>query len=59
MEEGVKGHAPSLYPRETHPMPIIQDAGWAPESIWKGAKNKPPPEFDSRIVQALVSRYTD
>jgi hypothetical protein len=34
-------HQP-LYSRETDPVPIIQEAGWGPGSVWKGAKNLAP-----------------
>jgi hypothetical protein len=27
-----------LYPREREPVPILQEAGWAPRPVWKGAK---------------------
>jgi hypothetical protein len=28
-----------LYPRERDPVPIVQDAGWAPGPVWTYAKN--------------------
>jgi len=28
-----------LYPRERDPLPIIQEARWAPGVIWTGAEN--------------------
>jgi hypothetical protein len=28
-----------LYPREGDPASIVQEAGWAPEPVWTGAKN--------------------
>jgi len=27
------------YPRERYPVPNVQEAGWAPGSVWKGLKN--------------------
>ena len=49
-----------LYPRERYPVPIVQEAGWAPGPVWTDAENlAPPPGFDSRTVQPVVSRYTD
>jgi hypothetical protein len=48
-----------LYPRETDPVPIIQEAGWAPGSVWTGAETPPPAGFDPRTVQPVTSRYTD
>jgi len=41
------------------PVPIVQEAGWAPGSVWTGGKSCPPPGFDPRTVQPVVSRYTD
>ena len=43
--EGVRGqrYAPaSLYPGKD-PVPIVQEAGWAPGPVWTGAENLPPP----------------
>jgi len=35
-------HAPAaLYPRE-RPIPIVQEAGWAPRPVWTGAENLAP-----------------
>jgi hypothetical protein len=59
--EGVRGqrHAPAgLYPRE-HPVPIGQEAGWAPGPVWTGVENLAPPGFDPRTVQPVANRYTD
>jgi len=38
---GVSGqrHAPVPLPRERHPVPIVQEAGRAPEPLWTGAEN--------------------
>jgi hypothetical protein len=36
------------------PVPIVQEAGWAPGPVWTCAKNLAP-----RTVQPLASRYTD
>jgi len=41
------------------PVPIVQEAGWAPGPVWKGAENLAPPGFDPRTVQPVASRYTD
>jgi hypothetical protein len=40
------------------PVPIVQEAGWAPGPVWT-AENLAPPGFDPRTVQPVVSRYTD
>jgi hypothetical protein len=41
------------------PVPIGQEAGWAPELVWIGAENLAPPGFDPRTFQPVASRYTD
>ena len=47
-----------LYPgKET--VPFVQEAWWAPRTVWTGAENLAPPGFDPRIVQPVASRYTD
>jgi hypothetical protein len=52
-------HTPAaLYPRE-NPVPIVQEAGWAPGPVWTGAENLAPPEFDPRTIQTVAIRYTD
>ena len=40
------------------PVPILQEAGWAPGPVWTGG-NLVPTGIRSRTVQPLVSRYTD
>jgi len=37
----------------------MQDAGWAPGPIWKGAENLAPREFDPWTVQPVATCYTD
>jgi hypothetical protein len=50
---------PLFTPRKD-PVPIVQEAGWAPGPVWTGAENlAPPPGFDPRTVHPLASRYTD
>ena len=44
---------PLFTPRKD-PVPIVQEAGWAPGPVWT-----PPPGFDPRTVQPVASRYTD
>ena len=47
------------FTRGKDPVPIVQEAGWAPGPVWTGGKSRTPPGFDSRTVQPVVSRYTD
>ena len=46
------------YP-EKDPVPIVQEAVWAPGPVWTGAENLAPPGFDPRTVQPVGSLYTD
>ena len=48
---------PHFTPRKD-PVPIIQEAGWAPGLVWTGGKSRPP-RIRSRTVQPVVSCYTD
>ena len=42
------------------PVPIVQEAGWAPGPVWTNGENfAPSPGFDPRTVQLVASRYTD
>ena len=42
---GSQRHAPAALP----PVPIIQEGGWAPRTVW----GSPPPGFDPRTVQPV------
>ena len=49
-------HAPAaLYPGKD-PVPIVQEAGWAPGMLWTGAENLAPTGIQS---PDRPSRYTD
>jgi hypothetical protein len=52
-------HSPAALTPGEDPVPIVQEAGWAPGPIWAGAENLALPGFDPRTVQPLASRYTD
>jgi hypothetical protein len=59
-----RGRGASVTPRPLFtpgkdPVPIVQEAGWAPEPVWTGAENLAPPGFDPRTVHPVASRYTD
>jgi len=41
------------------PVPIVQGAGRAPGTVWKGAENLIPFGFDPRTIQPAATRYTD
>jgi hypothetical protein len=48
----------TLLPGKT-PVPILQEAGWAPGPVWTDAENLVPTGIRSRTVQPVVSDYTD
>ena len=56
---GVSTTPRSLFIPRKDPLSIVQEARWTPVSVWTGAQNLAPPEFDPRTVQPLASRYTD
>ena len=45
------------FTRGKDPVPILQEAGWAPGPVWTGGITRPGTR--SRTVQPPVSRYTD
>jgi hypothetical protein len=48
-----------LYP-DKYPVPIVQEAGWAPQGrSGRVRKISPPTGFDPRTVHPVASRYTD
>jgi hypothetical protein len=52
-------HAAAAFTPGKDPVPVVQEAGWAPEPVWIGAENLAPPGFDPRSFQPVASRYTD
>jgi len=52
-------HALAAFTPGKDPVPIVQEAGWAPEPVWIGAENLAPPGFDPQTFQPAASRYTD
>ena len=39
MEVGGQRHAPGRFTPLKDPVPIVQEAGWAPGPVWTGAEN--------------------
>ena len=52
-------HAPAAFTPGKDPVPIVQEAEWAPDPVWIGAENLAPPGFDPRTSKPVASRYTD
>jgi hypothetical protein len=52
-------HSPAAFTAGKEPVPIVQEAGWAPEPICIGAENLAPPGFNPGTFQPVASRYTD
>jgi hypothetical protein len=42
MRVGGQLHAPAALPPGNDPVPIVQEAGWAPGPVWTGAENLAP-----------------
>jgi hypothetical protein len=50
-----------LYAPGKDPVPIVQEAGWAPWQVWMGVESltSAPPGFDPWTVQLVASHYTN
>jgi hypothetical protein len=65
MEVNDQLHAPApLPPGKETPVPIAQEAGWAPDPVWKTWRRENPWPYrnsnsDLSVVQPVTSRYTD
>ena len=45
--------------QETNPVLILQEAGWASGLVWVAPKILPPPAFEHKSTQPIVSDYDD
>jgi hypothetical protein len=57
-----KATSTPIYPRDRVPVPNVEEAGWAPESVCMSLekrKSLSSAKFESRTVQHVASRYTD
>ena len=46
-------HAPAVFTPGKDPLPIVQEAGWAPGRVWIGAENLGPPGFFFFFVKRI------
>jgi len=55
--DGVGGqrHAPAAFTSGKDPVPIVQEAGWAPRLVWRGAKNLAPTGIRSPELPASTA----
>ena len=58
MVRGQPHASAALYPGKA-PVPILQEAGWAPGLVWTGAENLAPTGIRSPAVQPVDSRSAD
>jgi hypothetical protein len=58
MEVGGQHHAQAAFPAGRDPVPIVQEASWAPWLLGWAWKISPPPEFHPWTVQP-VANYTE
>jgi hypothetical protein len=59
MGVGGQHHAPAAFTTGKDPLPIVQEAGWAPGQVRIGAENLAPLGLDPRTVQPIGSHYTN
>jgi hypothetical protein len=48
-----------LYPQEGDLVPTVQEAGWAPGTVWMGAEVPPPLGFNPWTIQTIGNRYSE
>ena len=56
---GVSSTSQPLFTPGKDPVPIVQEAVWAPGPVWTGAENLAPTGIRYRTVQPVACRYTD
>ena len=62
MGVGSQRHAPTAFNPGKDPVPIVQEAGWAPGPVWIGAENLVPtgirsPDLPARSESLYRLRY--
>ena len=51
--------SPDRFTPGKDPVPIVQEVGWAPGSVWTDAENLAPTGIPSLDLQPVASRYAD
>jgi len=59
MDVDGEGVVPTALRPGREPLPIVQEGGWAPGTVWMCAENFTPTEIRSQNLPALASHYTD
>jgi len=59
LEVSGQRHAPSALPRGRDPVPIVQQSGWAPGTVWAGVEDLALPKTNPRTFQHVASPYID
>ena len=59
MGVGGQRHALATFIPGKDPVPIVQEAGWAPGPVYIGGENIAPPGFYPRTVQPVGSHYAN
>jgi hypothetical protein len=54
MGVGGQRHASAAFTPGKDPVPIVQEAGWAPGPVWKGAENLAHTGIQSRTFQPVA-----
>jgi len=53
--EGSASHPSCSLPPGKDPVPIVQEAGWAPRPVWTGVENLAPLGFNPWVMQPIAS----
>jgi hypothetical protein len=59
MGVGGQRHASAAFTPGKDPVPIVQEAGWAPGPVWTGVENLAPTRIRSPDRPACSESYTD
>jgi len=59
MGVGGQHHAPADYYQQKAPVPIVEEARWAPWSVWRKGNPLSLPGFEPPPFQPVEIRYTD